>query len=199
LTEKRPIFHSEDDFKHDLVWKIHEQDEICNVRLERWPPSIKESMYVDIWVELEGTTCALELKYKTKKLTFEHRGEIYKLKDQAAQDIGRCDILHDIERLETIVRSGSCTTAFAISLTNDPLYWEQPKRDDVTLEAYRVHEGKTLNGTLNWAPRTAKSTIAGREGIIIRHGYGGHWNMNSPCGGGSSGEFRYLLLRVPPE
>lgn len=59
LAEERPIFHSEDDLKHAFAWKIHEQDKRYRIRLERWPPNIKEPMYVDIWVESEEATCAL--------------------------------------------------------------------------------------------------------------------------------------------
>lgn len=98
--------------------------------------------------------------------------------------------MRDIERLERVVGTGSGMTAFAILLTNDLLYWDQPKRDDVTSEAFRIHQGKVVNGTLDWAPRTAESTKAEWERITIQNRYVAHWNDYSLCNGGSYGEFR---------
>ena len=35
LSNDRPIFHSEADFKHALAWKIHETYSNLNIRLEK--------------------------------------------------------------------------------------------------------------------------------------------------------------------
>ena len=99
LASDRPMFHSEADFQHALAWRIHAEGLDARVRLE-WPvelPDQRKRIYLDLW--LPGSNVAVELKYLTRGLNFEHEGEHFTLRNQGAQDIRRYDFLKDIERL----------------------------------------------------------------------------------------------------
>lgn len=62
--------------------------------------------------------------------------------------------------------------------------------------AFRLHEGRTLGGTLAWGPSTGAGTMLGHEDDIVLAGtYRVHWNdyseRNAP-----HGAFRSLALFV---
>lgn len=197
LAKDRPIFHSEADFQHALAWEIHEQWPACSIRLERNPPDSDNRVYVDIWAANEGGTLAIELKYKTRALHVDVDGEIFNLRDQSAQDIGRYDYLKDIHRLEQIVSGRNEIVGYAILLTNDRSYWNLPRRNDTVDAMFRIHEGETITGELSWSPLASKGTKRGREEpIVIKGSYTLTWQdyfepIETRCG-----RFRYLLVRV---
>ena len=78
-------------------------------------------------------------------------GERFVLRDQRAQDIRRYDFLRDVQRLEDEVSEGRAGQGFAILLTNDPSYWQPPQRDETVDAAFRIHEGRNVNGELAWS------------------------------------------------
>ena len=100
LSERRPIFHSEADFQHELAWQLH--DKGYAVRLE-YPYSYKEpdgsspeketSGYrqaLDIWLSKENI--AIELKYPTRGLKCKDlEGESFELRDHGGQPLRRYD------------------------------------------------------------------------------------------------------------
>lgn len=123
LRKSRPIFHSEADFQHALAWEIHSHYPTAVVRLEIHPGRIGQREYLDVWVQYENVTYAIELKYKTRKLDVTYCGEEFHLLNQGAQDIGRYDFIKDIARLERFVAGHPKTIGYAIMLTNDNGYW----------------------------------------------------------------------------
>ena len=90
LSRSRPIFHSEADFQHALAWRLHETVPEIEVRLE-FRPLPQENIYIDIWIP-KGRI-AIELKYLTRKLLADWRGETFMLRNQAAQATKRYDFL----------------------------------------------------------------------------------------------------------
>jgi len=128
LAAKRPVFHSEADFQHALAWEIHQQRSTCQVRLEAPLPVGEKRGHVDIWMSDDTAFCAVELKYKTRRVRVEVNGETFDLLDQSAQDCGRYDFLKDLERLERIVSANDDIVGYAVFLTNDSAYWTQPTR-----------------------------------------------------------------------
>lgn len=197
LSSTRPIFHSEADFQHALAWKIHEQVQDCAIRLEYKPPHLIRRYYVDIWCFREGLVTAIELKYKTRRLHVSVRGEIFDLLYQSAQDIGRYDFLKDIQRLEEVGLNESNYEGYGIFLTNDSAYWGFP-RDDQTVDAeFRIQEGRTLSGKLNWKLSASEGTMRGRkEAIHIKNVYSCKWRDYSEPSAGTYGQFRYLLVKA---
>lgn len=148
LSRSRPIFHSEADLQHALAWEIHQKWQSCSMRLELKPPYLNNRIYLDIWVALDDTIIAIELKYKTRRLHVNVEEETFDLLDQSAQDIGRYDFIKDIQRLEDIVFDRDNIVGYAIFLTNDSAYWSIP-RDIQTVDAsFRIHHGRILTGEL---------------------------------------------------
>jgi len=86
----------------------------------------------------------MELKYKTKSAEVVINGERFKLKNQSAQDTGRYDFLKDVSRLEDCVDKLPNAIGYAIFLTNDPLYWNFPRKTDTEDKDFRLYEGRIV-------------------------------------------------------
>ena len=198
LSEDRPVFHSESDFKHALSWQIQRNNPSTRVRQEvgnliEGP----DRRYVDIW--LPDSRTAIELKYLTRAAVIVQGDEEFRLRDQSAQDLGRYGFCLDISRLEGIVRSGRAANGYAILLTNDHLYWNPPGKPGSNDAEFVLHEDREITGTLAWGSNTGAGTLKGRENPIeIAGKYTPRWKENSNPPGTGYTRFRYLLLHVKP-
>ena len=196
LAKNRKVFHSEADFQHALAWHIHQTMPKSQIRLEFPVPVENQKMYVDIWLPVEKI--AIELKYMTRKSELEDNEESFALRDQGAHNQRRYDFLWDIHRLE-LMRSMPefCEAGHAVLLTNDPLYWNPPRRQDTVDSDFRVHEGGEISGELAWSPRASPGTMRGRESPIrIGGSYRLHWQHYSDFTEEPLGKFRYLAVSV---
>ena len=196
LFQDRPIFHSEADFQHAFAWHIRRvMPPDGQVRLE-FKPFPAEKMYLDIWLPSIGV--AIELKYRTRKLTLKTAGEAFDLRNQAAQDLGRYDFIKDIQRIEQIVTNGPAETGFAVLLTNDPLYWRKPSRQTDTIDAaFRLHEGRRIMGKMAWSDQAGAGTTRNRqEPIRLKGSYDCVWRDYSSLEEGKFQKFRYLPVTV---
>lgn len=196
LTVRRPIFHSEADFQHELAWQIRERI-TPEIRLE-YPYPGDNPRRLDIWLPQQGTP--IELKYCTRELKTNIHGEAFDLRDQRAQDTRRYDFLKDIQRLEKACSEwADCRTGLAIFLTNDPTYWQGSKNTGTLDAAFRLHEGRTIEGSLRWAVETSPGTMRNRECPVTLQGvYEMKWRHFSRPYTDKYGEFRYLALHVAP-
>jgi len=198
LALKRPLFHSEADFKHALAWEIQTHYPDAKIRLEYRPATIDGKMYVDVWVELHSQITAIELKYKTRPLDAGHGGEAFRLLGQGAQDQARYDFLLDVHRLERVVAAYPRSVGAAIFLTNDRGYWVAPRALQSVDAAFRLHEGRSLEGELAWGAAAAAGTKSGRDGsITLAAKYGVAWAEYSTLESNDNGLFRYLLVSIP--
>ena len=197
LSRTRKVFHSEADFQHALAWQIREHTPECEIRLEFNPaPEEVRKIYLDVWIPNEST--AIELKYFTRHLDTTVRSERFVLRDQGAQDIRRYDFLRDIQRLEDEVSEGRARQGFAILLTNDPSYWQPPQRDETVDAAFRIHDGRNVNGELAWSPSASEGTTRGRtDSIRLKASYRMRYQDYSNLQGEKYGQFRYLNVSVP--
>jgi hypothetical protein len=198
LAEQRPIFHSEADFQHALAWLIHEVRPTATVRLEIPRDIDGRRAHVDVWVA-DGERLAIELKYLTTAVDAVVGDERFHLLNQAAQDLGRYDILKDLVRVERLVAAGSADRGIVIALSSDSTYWRDPQSHrSPNYAALRLTEGRTLSGTLAWGPGTGAGTMRGREAPIdLRGEYRCGWTEYSVVRSASSEiRFRYLLLEV---
>lgn len=194
LANSRAIFHSEADFQHAFAWLIHEKYPNAKIRLEYPSVGINGRIYLDIIVVLDGKRIGIELKYKTKSLDVEVNNESYTLKNQGAQDIARYDLMSDIMRLESLIKSGHLDSGYSIFLTNDQGYWKDSKRRDRMDEEFRIHEGSSFGGKLKWANHTSAGTMKSREQALNLTGnYLCKW---SPFSEIQSVPFRYLFFEV---
>ena len=194
LARDRPVFHSEADFQHALAWRIHKGIRDGAVRLE-FKPFPAEPMYLDIWLPRIGV--ALELKYATRRLKFQHEGEDFALRDQRAQDIKRYDFLKDIQRLEKLRSLPDARTGFAVLLTNDPSYWNRSLRRATVDAGFRLHEGRTITGEMTWSKRASAGTTKHREAPIRLYGsYDLQWRDYADAENGQYRRFRYLVVQT---
>lgn len=200
LRQQRPVFHSEADFQHALAWELHRQHPSAAVRLEMpISGSNGQREHIDIWVRDSETVCAIELKYKTKKLDIVCNGEGFHLLDQLAPDIARYEFIKDICRLEHAVKLHPASIGYAVLLTNVEDYWQVPRRIRATNDAmFRVHEGCTLKGELRWGDAAGYGTKKGRETpLVLKHEYTLRWSDYSALAATKgSGAFRYAIATV---
>ena len=191
LAKERPIFHSEADFQHALAWKIHEGCGSCCVRLEYPPPGVVNRVHLDVWVKHEGATIVIELKYRTAELKTQCHGERFDLKPHSAPDLGRYGFIEDVQRLESIVQNyGADAVGYAVLLTNDHLYWLPPRKKLPNDRQFRVHEGRTIAGTLRWQEDA-------EDPVVLSGRYGLRWeDYSSSAKNKKNGQFKYLLVTV---
>ena len=194
LARDRPVFHSEADFQLALALCIRDAIPDGGVRLEYKPLPAKR-MYLDIW--LPGIGVAVELKYRTRTLNLVREEESFVLRNQGAQDIGRCDFLKDIQRLEELRTLPNAQAGYAVLLTNDPSYWKHPSHPATVDAAFRLHEGRTITGKRAWSERTGAGTTKHREAPIRLNGsYDLQWQDYADVGDGPNRHFRYLAVMM---
>ena len=81
-------------------------------------------------------------------------------------------------------------------LTNDPSYWS-PRNSHTVDSEFRLHEGRELQGSLNWGARAGEGTMRGREEPLRLSGsYLLRWEDYSQPGAGKHARFRYLHVEA---
>jgi len=201
LFQERCCFHSEDDFKFSLAWKIKSKIKNAEIRLEkpfRQVPEEKRNrpFYLDIFIELLKKRIGIELKYKTKARTTEVNGEKYFLKSHVAVDLGRHGFCKDIERIETLIKEKKLDYGFVVFITNDASYWAKSSRmkKDSYDKNFRIHEGRILKGVLKWnGPKRKWLSENNYKPIKLKGKYEITWkNPNS----NADENFRYTIVKI---
>jgi len=197
LAKKRPIFHSEADFQHAFAWEIHQKLPNASVRLEL-PVQVKNKfLHIDVWVVNQDEFLAVELKYKTRSLSVQVDNEQFRLKDQSAQDGGRYDFIKDIQRLEQVAGEQRKFIGYAILLTNDSAYWIKTANRNTVDADFRLDDGRTLEGVLDWGANASDGTKRNREQpLTLRNKYSVKWENFSHPSPASYGTFRSLTVKV---
>lgn len=190
LSEKRPVFRSERDF----------QEALHNIlRAEGLRPEKNKTINgirVDLWIEQDGKEIVIQLRHKTKKLSVEVNAEKYDLKNHGAQDISRYDFLKDVQSIERLCLENPLRMGFAILLTNDHLYWQQPVKSRSVDEDFLLFEGNCLSGECGWKEEAGYGTTNGRENpIYLKSLHKMKWKTYSTFPASNS-EFRYLCVDV---
>jgi hypothetical protein len=198
LSLQRGVFHSEADFQHAFAWEVHRRLPTASVRLER-PIKLKEkTLHLDFLLQLPNQAMAVELKYKTRKLTLEVEGEQFRLASHSAADLGRYDFIKDVCRLEEITSNLQSCEGWAILLTNDSAYWKAPFTKVTVDTAFRVHEGRVLHGTLGWTENASDGTKRNRENDLNVAGrYPLRWCDYAIPSDQLCGQLRFLAVHVP--
>ena len=201
LSSRRPVFHSEADFQHELSWQIHAMHDDWPIRLEFPPfPDLEKRMAIDIW--LPTAKIAIELKYCTRKFDRSALGERFSL-GQAPLDVMRYDFLKDIQRLERVVTDYEpADHGLTVLITNNPLLWKQPTRSGVVDADFHVYDGRRIGGgdAMCWSDHASDGTKRSREeSITLSHSYLLNWRDYSTLGDERGELFRYLAVTVPPD
>jgi hypothetical protein len=194
LAVRRRIFHSEADFQHALAWEFQRAHPEAAIRLEK-RVAIRPNIELDLLIELNGERLGVELKYPRRKMTAEVDGELFIL-STGADDFSRYLAVEDLARLERLVAEDVIGSGALIFLTNVANAWAPPgSRRPVLYDAFRIHDGAVLAGTLTWGDWGAPGgRPPGSTGTVTLTGsYPLAWRHFSTIDGV---EFRYLLIAV---
>jgi hypothetical protein len=192
LARDRPVFQSQMDLRDALLDQLQRRGLTCMTA-----KTVGEKVTVDIHAQAEnGQAYAFEVRYKTSELhTVTKDGAVYQLKNQGAQDTGRYDFISDIVKLEQAAASG--IQGYSIFITNDHLYWEEPKQGGTVDHRFRLHEGARLRGTLEWSKLASDGTVATREAPLELKGvYRPSWRHYAMPRSGQGGTFKVLVVKV---
>ncbi|MCF7885439.1 MAG: hypothetical protein K9M80_03005 [Candidatus Marinimicrobia bacterium] len=197
LSNQRPIFYSEADFKHALAWFIQNLYKNAKIRLEVPFSKSKQSRYLDLLVKLNRNSIPIEIKYKTRELSVNLEDESYNLKGQGAQDLGRYDFFKDIQRIEHWIKNNNKCYGWIVFLTNDSAYWKAPGRPNVSYKNFRMEDGRKVSGTLTWNKNAGSGTTKNREDPIhLKNQYPLNWKDYSSFNKPGYSVFKYLAINV---
>jgi len=179
LSTKRPIFHSEHDFKFALAWEIQSFYPSSKVRLEVPCNGGK----IDILVIYKNHSYPIELKYKKLKLDITIDEEKFSLSKDGAHTDNVPKFINDIYRVEnnSETLNGGMRLGFTIWLTNDHIYWNGPQKPDVDHAPFFVHEGVEIKGKIG--------------GLSFKGSYTIHWDDYHDLKI-KKGQFRYALTEI---
>lgn len=197
LSDYRPIFHSEADFQHSLAWQIKVSHPDAEIRLET-PMGRNEVGFVDLRVQIDNLKIAIELKYLVKKINYgQNDSESFFLKNQGAQDIRRYDVIKDLCRVESLVKSKDSDSGAVIILTNDEQYWKKRNKNRITIDSdFRIHQDEVLTGERMWRGEPSAGTIKNRDKkLTVEGNYRLNWLDFSDLEE-KNGTFRYLFICV---
>lgn len=194
LAARRPIFHSEADFQLALALEIQIARPDAQIRLEKRVAD-NPRIVLDLLVVVDDHRMALELKYPKQKLDVDVDDERFVL-PAGASDVERYDIWRDVVRVERLFSEAIVDEGCALVLTNAPAFWSPPTRPTPTgYDAFRVHEGREVSGTLDWGPSAGAGTRAGRtQPLALRGDYRLAWRSYSRVV--MSAELSYLAIVV---
>lgn len=218
VSQRRPVFHSEADFQHELALELSHAG--YRVRLE--VPREVELNGTAVRAELDllvqapggpldrnrGTAVGgagwtvIELKYVKVPTVIVHQGETYDLAGSWGTNLSRFDALADLRRVERIVAAGLASQGHAVFLTNAEDAWNV----DVTGRRnmgrqFSLHAGRALPAgvPLDWVPANptvgsvSEKRLAPYAPITLARAQTCTWTPYSEFHV-PDGEFRYLLL-----
>lgn len=196
LATRRPIFHSEADFQHALAWQVQVEHPDAQVRLEVRPT---RGQHLDLLAYLGDERVAVELKYLPARFAGNVGGERFDLPNRAAHDISRHDVVKDVVRVEQAIASGIATSGWVITLTNDRAYRRPGTKAEPIDAAFRLHDGRILEGTLGWGTLAGTGTTSKRDrplALMGRHEC--RWRDYSQVTdeSGRTATFAHLAFRV---
>jgi hypothetical protein len=152
---------------------------------------------IDIWAEKGTEMMAIEVRYKTALLQTIYEGTHIHLKKQGAQDISRYDYISDLGKVERVVENRPDIKGYALLITNDHLYWQQPKKQYSVDEAFHIHHGHVVKGKCAWKEEASNGTTTGREEPVrLSNSYKMNWQPYLELGEKKNELFQALLVEV---
>ncbi|WP_455357093.1 hypothetical protein [Streptomyces sp. SYSU K217416] len=195
LRAHRPIFHSEADLQHGFARALWEVAPDVRSRLEMPVRRPGRAEYLDLLCLGPAGRTAIEFKYVTRRWSGAAGtpAEEYDLRNHGAPDVARRDFVRDVARLERFCDRED-QNGLALLVTNEAYLWrpQPPGRARTRDDDFRIHDGRTLSGTLLWAAGTYTPNTC-----VLRGVYPLVWHPYAELGG-SGGEFRYLAVFVYP-
>jgi hypothetical protein len=193
---QRPVFHSEADLQHAFAVVLREIHPGLQVRLEAPYPRRRA---VDLLCFGPGGRTLVEFKRFTAAWSGDdpNTGELFTLKQQAADDVARRNFVFDIARLEEFCATAMVpTNGLVIMISNGASLWTEPRPGEVTRDAdFRIHDGQIPTGTLQWGHLQGTEYEANRRTLTGR--YPMTWQPYSVLEG-RNGEFRWVAAAINP-
>lgn len=185
----------------------------------------KNDIYVDIVVEKDGQFVAVELKYATRAISqqpevfcmnlkafaqnFNLKNQIKIIKNQEASNITMYNYWKDVHRIEALTHIPKVIGGVAIILTNNKLYWEQPKHNPA-YSNFSTAEGRTVKEKMTWNTKNngedvSKEISGGHPNFQIDASYECHWDDTKITVKDTQGNslekkspdwFRYMITEV---
>ena len=142
LAKKRPVFHSEDDFKFEFGFLLREK--YGNVRLER-PFYLNDDSKIELDVEVDGRI-AIELKYKKALFKQNINDELFDLSKDGKTTYSRYDIVKDAWRVKSLIDEKHHSLGFTIVLVNVREYWSSVKERNKDKQFELTENRKFIKG-----------------------------------------------------
>ena len=193
LALRRPVFHSEADFQHELAIELAKMQPGLNIRLEYPVPGGALDM---VLLDQAGKPCfAIELKYRKARLETEIAGEQFRLLNHGARDHGAYAIWQDVSRIEQF--EAGKLQGLIIVITNDRGYLTEAK-ESTNFYDFRLSASRKLYGSveLNWRDPLSQSFRQYPKTIALKGEYHLEWSEYSLVPGSQNVHFFCLKLEV---
>ena len=191
LESNEELLFNERDFQmHLATWLRNSANCYDDVDVEYYVPCQELDNYVwdselrlDIVVKKDSEYCAVELKYKTKKVERkisrfdeELAGNVVVIKNQGAQDLGMYDFWKDVRRVELVRnRFERVKGGLAVFVTNDGFYTKGSKESSNNY-LFSMSAGKAHSKQKYWAK--PESTCAKTHpNFEVEREYSIEWKM----------------------
>ena len=208
LQAKKSLFVSEAHFQMSFIFEAFKQygeeyDFIPEYPIVN-PNDLEKQDEIDLVILDKKTKekTFIEFKHKTKNNTKKtlvletSEGIKFAPKYHAAQDLGRYDCWHDIERLEIYKRDGESTNGFFIFITNDNSYWESDGGGKYG-NAFNMKPTHYNSGIKSWINPNVNSVSNKRlKAIDIQNDYDFDYDPYFTKIGNRNGEFKILTVEI---
>lgn len=192
LAKRRPVFHSEADFRLELMLYLHEVYPEFYAISEYPIQRNSKKVYDIMLLQNNKEVTAIELKYFGENINFDLKGEIFNLKNRSAINDNSYRSFEDVKRMEDFLKNNPSATAAVIVLTNNHLYWDGPRDETVNYAQFTLKNGRSVSGHLDWMNKT--SSKKDMPAIYLHGKYTLKWEEYSKV----AGRFRYLQIPVQP-
>ncbi len=206
LSKRRSVFHSEADFQQELAFAIREKYNKIKIRLEipfKIPNDLKNKALDILLIENEKSKIGIELKYPKAKLKKEFDDEVFSLAMDNNPGGTRYSFLHDIKRLEELIKQNKIHKGFVILLTNDKnIYsdtkFQADKNGEDRLEHLRLYTKRIIGEKIEIIAfnTTKKSPIPPPKLTKFYLGERGAYKEFEWIDYCSYNNFKYLLVEV---
>ena len=198
LKQRRPIFHSEGDLRHELGWELTQLG-LQNVRAEK---PFQDEQVGKGRVDLAADGFVAELKYfTTTNLEKTVDGEKFVVAGAPHRRGSHYTFWEDVCRVGRLVATGGLDFGCVVCVSNYPSMWDESRMlySDSWLSDFWMGDGKTFPRRLKLGigkPTTKKWAARGDICLLREHTL--KWEEWHNFPDMKDGRFRYVVVEVRP-